>query len=261
MSNTTVPYTSIHPTSQGGYDEKQSHDNPAKKKLPKFFQPLELHALCKSKAKKPQAYPMEPIWHTVRSGKCYVHKEGTQFNGRLIPISCLPASRNFPNNSRNVLAFLDSCPGIDNKWVSLPAYAVDDKSTIVYDFQCATTGTKSDDEPSFEMTSSRECAEENGIDVTSGILLASTQFEHSKKQVHGFVYWVSQVLPASKDTPQVPKDKDNSAHKIMSWVLFDSPEQIQNRSRANVSTSGDSAGVLTVVMRVSDLKNIIQLCF
>ncbi len=251
---------STYPTDKTGYDEKQSHDNHVKPKS-KSRDPYDLHSLCKFRSRKHQAYPMEPIWNTVKYGKCYVHREGTKFNNRLVPISCLPASQNFPNNSRNVLEFLNSCPGIDDKWVSLPAYAVDDKTTIVNDFQCATTGTKSDDEPSFDMTSTRECGEENGIDVTSGNLLASTQLEHPTRQVHGFIYWVSQVQPASKDTPKVPKDKDNSSHKIMSWVLFDSPEQIENRARANVLSSGDSAGVLTVVMKVSDLKNIIQLCY
>ncbi len=258
QNNFTKP---TNPTNKAGYDEKQNHNNHFVKPKPKSRDPYDLYGICKFRAKKSQAYPMEPIWNTVKYGKCYIHREGTKFNNRLVPISCLPVSQSFPNNSRNVLEFLNSIEGIDNKWVSLPAYAVDDKTTIVNDFQCATTGTKSDDETSFDMTSTRECAEENGIDVASGVLLASTQLEHSHKEVHGFVYWVGQVHPASKDTPKVPKDKDNYSHKIMSWVLFDNPEQIQNRTRANVSSSGDSAGVLSVVMQVSDLKNIIQLCY
>jgi len=260
-TNQALSNNFYHPTNKTGYYEKPNHNNSFAKSKQRNRDPYNLFELCKARAKKTQSYSMEPIWNTVKYGKCYVHREGTKFNNRQIPISCLPTSQSFPNNSRNVLEFLNGCPGIDDKWVSLPAYANVDNPNIVHDFQCATTGTKSNMETSFDMTSERECAEENGICVTGENLLACTQLQHHTKQVYGYVYVVSQVLPATNDIPVYPKESDNSAHKIMSWVLFDNPEQIANRKRANVSSSGDSAGTLSVVMKVSDLKNIIQLCY
>lgn len=241
------------------YNETQNHNNSFGK--PKKCEPYDLYRLCKYRSKIPQVYDMNPIWHTVKHGKCYVHKEGKSFINRPIPISCLPTSRSFPNNSENVLAFLNSCEGIDDKWVSLPAYAIDDGSNKVNDFQCATTGTKSDDEDTFDQTSERECSEENGITVSNAVLIKSSRLDHPNKEVHAYVYYVNQVLPGNTNIKPVPKEKDNSSHKIMSWILFDSPEQIQNRKRINTSSSGDSAGLLTVVMKVSDLKNLIQLCY
>lgn len=256
-----LPNKTTFTNNKAGYNGQSSHNNSFAKPEQKSREPYDLFRLCKFRAKKTQAYDMEPIWQTVTQGKCYVHREGTEFSNRPIPISCLPASQSFPNNSRNVLEFLNTCQGIDDKWVSLPAYAKSDNSYLVNDFQCATTGTKSDDEKTFDMASERECGEENGIAVSNAVLLKSAQLSHQYKQVHAFIYHVNQVLPASKETPVYPKETDNSSHKIMSWVLFDEPKQIQNRQRVNVASSGDSAGVLTVVMKVSDLKNLIQLCY
>lgn len=260
-TNQALSNNSTNITNKTGYYANSAHNNSFAKSKQKSRDPYDLFRLCKSRAKKPQTYNMEPIWQTVTKGTCYVHREGTKFSNRLIPISCLPASQSFPNNSRNVLEFLNACPGIDDKWVSLPAYANPDNPNFVGDFQCATTGTKSDDEKTFDMTSVRECGEENGIDVSSANLLATTQLAHPYKQVHAFIYSISNILPASKSLPTYPKEKDNSTNKIMSWILFDDPKQIVNRQRANVKSSGDSAGVLTVIMKVSDLKNLIQLCY
>lgn len=227
------------------------------------FQPqytLNTYVLCQKKAKTDPSFKSSPVWNTVMDGKCFVHRIGTKFSGKSINISYLPVSKAFPNNARNVLQLLESCAiDIDDKWVSLPAYAKDENIFQVNDFQLATTGTKSSEEE-YSDTSKRECGEENGINVEDENVIQHAVLPHHSKHVEAFVYYVSSIGPA-KPIPPVSKESENSSQKIMSWVIFDDPSEISNRSRINDESSGDIAGLLSVVMRVSDLKNLIFLCF
>jgi len=228
------------------------------------YTPFNLYKLCKDKEKFNQDFSDSPIYSTIMNSTCFVHKDGNNFS-KETQISYLPVSKSFPSNGKTILALLSQCEiSIDDKWVSLPAYAKKDNKMHVLDFQLATTGTKSSKEKDYSATSERECGEENGINVTDEHLVSFAEFtydtEKDVKYVEAFVYYVSSVEPARKIQP-VSKETEDSSQKIMSWIIFDNPYDIIKRKRINVKSSGDSAGELSVIMKVSDLKNLIEFLF
>ena len=226
----------------------------------KFNQPINLFHFCNNLYESDPEFVNTEIWKTAINGKCYIHKEDDTHIKEVL-ISYLPVSNSFYNTSKNVLDLLNNCPNIESKWVSLPAYAKKGSPYTIADFQLATTGSKSSLDSDYDQTSIRECGEENGIAVEDEDLVGySTLPDYDGKHVEAFVYSVNNVKQAALCDP-VSKKTDNFNEKIMSWVIFNDPKDIIHRKRINLKESGDSAGELTVVMRVSDLKNLIKLCF
>lgn len=228
------------------------------------YTPFNLYKLCKDKERFNQDFSNSPIYSTIMNSTCFVHKEGNPFSNET-KISYLPVSKSFPSNGKTILALLSQSEiPLDDKWISLPAYAKKDNKMHVQDFQLATTGTKSNKEKDYSDTSERECGEENGINVTDENLVSFTEFTYDTgrdvKHVEAFVYYVSSVEPARPIQP-VSKETEDPTQKIMSWVIFDNPYDIVKRKRINVKSSGDCAGELSVVMKVSDLKNLIEFLF
>ncbi len=228
------------------------------------YTPFDLYELCKDKERYCQDFSNSPIYSTIMNSTCFVHKEGKKYS-KEVNISYLPVSKSFPSYGKTILSILSQSEiSIDDKWISLPAYAQHYNKMRVKDFQLATTGTKSSKDKDYSATSERECGEENGINVTDENLISFSAFTYDTgediKQVEAFVYYVNSVDPSRAIQP-VPKKSEDSTKKIMSWIIFDNPHDIVNRKRINVNTSGDSAGELSVIMKVTDLKNLIEFLF
>ncbi len=226
--------------------------------------PFNLNELCKDKERFCQDFSNSPIYSTIMNSTCFVHKEGKKYS-KEVNINCLPVSKSFPSYGKTILSILSQSEiSIDDKWISLPAYAKKYNKMHVKDFQLATTGTKSSKEKDYSATSERECGEENGINVTDENLISFSAFTYDTgegvKHVEAFVYYVNSVEPSRAIQP-VPQKSGNPTEKIMSWIIFDNPHDIVNRKRINVDMSGDRAGELSVVMRITDLKNLIEFLF
>ena len=209
-----------------------------------------------------------PSWNTIMTNKCFIHLEETNYL-RKVPIKYLPLSKSFPSFWSDINELFKFCDivSIDTKWISLPAYVNKSDTSKILDFQCATTGTKSSLDEKFETTSERECAEENGILVEEEDLVGYKEFKYgnnNERHVKAFVYYVNQIKKPIFDEEKyvpIPKETEDSNQKIMSFILFDDPAEIVNRKRISSKITNDFAGEATVVMQVSDLKNLIQLCF
>lgn len=246
------------------FNTRKNSNSFAKPNVSKYT-PFNLYSACKAILLRDKlCKDNSPIYSTIMNSTCFVHKEGNNFS-KETKISYLPVSKSFPSNGKTILSILSQCEiSIDDKWVSLPAYGKKDNKMLVQDFQLATTGTKSNDEKDYSNTSERECCEENGINVIDENLVNFAEFTYDTgktiKHVQAFVYYVNSLEPARAIQP-VSKASENSSQKIMSWVIFDNPDDIIKRKRINVNTSGDCAGELSVVMKVSDLKNLIEFLF
>ena len=259
FKSTSFKSTSFKSTSFKSTSFKSSYSHKFKP-YKKFKPPINLFNLCNKLSENNPDFINTDIWQTAMNNKCYIHSENNT-NIKEVLISYLPVSNTFYNTSKNVLDLLNNCADIESKWVSLPAYAIQGSKHKVADFQLATTGSKSSLDSNYDQTSIRECGEENGILVQDEDLVGySTLPDHDNKHVESFVYFVKDVKHA-QSCNTFSKKTDNYNEKIMSWVIFNNPEDIIHRKRINIVESGDSAGELTVVMRVSDLKNLIRLCF
>ncbi len=250
--NHSTPFTALKPASasKSGHYAHNDHNDSSKKNTPinLFYKCLEPNI------------PVD-IVNTVTNTKCFLHYEGSK-TIRSVDINYLPVSKSFPAECKTIIEMLDSCEidSIDSKWISLPAYDNKLKPGRIKDFQCATTGTKSSLDADYFITSARECAEENGIKVTDEDLIGYKTFDYNGKHVEAFAYYVTSIQKPGNFN-LIPKNTENYKHKIMSFILFDNPNDIVNRVRVSSKLTGDSAGEVTVVMKVKDLKNIIKLCF
>ncbi len=250
IMNPFSPLTAFKPASNSmsSHNAHYDHNDNSKKPINLFYKCLEPNV------------PAD-IVNTVTNTKCFLHYEGYKTT-RSVDINYLPVSKSFPAECKTIIEMLDSCEidSIDSKWISLPAYDNKSKPGRIKDFQCATTGTKSSLDADYFETSARECAEENGIKVTDEDLIGYKTFDFNGKHVEAFVYYVTSIQKPGNFN-LIPKNTENYKHKIMSFILFDNPDDIVNRVRVSSKLTADAAGEVTVVMKVKDLKNIIKLCF